>query len=123
MSTIGDEISYIGQVEVPALGDDFPDRLNVQSETSASDAGGGYYDSGNTSVYSDIPCVYVPLKGNKTDANGKLVSINGYEITMPVYTSDGSRINLDDSHRLVVQARGEEPEKTFQIVSIGDELG
>jgi hypothetical protein len=36
----------------------------------------------------------------------------------------GSRINLDPkAHRLVVAARGNEPAKTFRIISIGDDQG
>lgn len=123
MSTVGNELNQIAQLEIPSLADDFPDVLDVVIETSSSDDGGGYFDSANTNVYSDVPCVYIPLSGNRTDANGKLVSVNGYEITMPVYDAEGNRIDLDDSHRLVVQARGSEPEKTFQIKSIGDEMG
>lgn len=123
MSTVGNELNQIAQVEVPSLADDFPDLLNVVGETSVSDSGGGYFDSASSSVYSNVPCVYVPLSGNRTDANGKLLSVNAYEITMPAYMPNRTRINLDDSHRLVVLARGLEPQKVFQIKSIGDQMG
>lgn len=114
----------LGQTVIPQIGAAvFPDTLTVQGETAVSDSGGGYYLSATGSVHTAVPCVYEPLSGSRVDSAGKLVSIEAYTVTMPTHHG-GSRINLDPKvHRLVVAARGNEPVKTFRIVSIGDDMG
>ena len=114
----------LGQTVVPSIAAAvFPDTLNVQGETLTSDSGGGYYVSANANANTSIPCAYEPLSGQRFDSAGKLLSTELYKVTMPTHTSAGARINLSPTHRLIVTARGNEPQKTFRIVSIGDEQG
>ena len=120
--------NQLGQTIMPTVtAAVFPDTLTVRADTKTSDSGGGYYDSGNTTPYTNIPCKYVPFSGQTVDANGKLVSVSGYRVTMPTHYSNAgtpTRINLDaEAHTLVVAARGNEPVKVFRIVSVGDKQG
>ena len=113
----------LGQTVIPQIAAAaFPDTLTVQGETTSSDSGGGYYVSANSNVYTSVPCAYEPFSGSKVDANGKLLSVAYYKVTLPTHQS-GSKITLDPKYRLVVNARGNEPAKTFRIESIADDAG
>jgi hypothetical protein len=121
-------LNNLGQTILPrALAYALPDTLTVQGETQASDSGGGYYVSANTNAYTSVPCAYEPLGGARFDANGKLLSTNAYRVTMPTHYNNAgtpTRINLNPaSHRLIVASRGNEPAKTFRIVSVSDDAG
>ena len=118
----------LGQNVIPQIAAAaFPDTLSVQGETLTSDSGGGFYPSATANDYTSIPCAYEPLSGQRTDLNGKLISVGLYTVTMPTHYSLAgvpTRINLDPKeHRLIVNSRGNEPAKTFRIISIQDDAG
>lgn len=118
----------LGQTILPrALARVLPDTLTVKGQTLVSDSGGGYYVSATADVYTSVPCTYEPLGGQRFDSAGKLLSSTAYRVTMPTHYDDGgvaTRINLDPTtHRLLVASRGNEPAKTFRIVSINDDSG
>lgn len=123
MSTAA-EFNELAQVDIPELlAEVFPDTLSVTTQTLASDSGGGTYVSASTNAYTGIPCTYEPLSGARFDSAGKLLSAETYKVTMPTHNA-GARINLNPTtHRLVVDARGNEPAKTFRILNIGDDSG
>ena len=118
----------LGQRIIPQVASAvFPDTLSITAETPVSDGGGGFSSSTTATDYSSIPCAYEPLSGTRADANGKLLSTEAFTVTIPThYNLAGTmtRINLNPTtHKLVVASRGNEPAKTFRIVSIADEMG
>jgi hypothetical protein len=101
-----------------------PDTCTIQAIAPVSDGAGGFTQGTPTSAYTSVPCAYEPLSGSRFDINGKLLSTNAYKVTLPTHTSAGTRINLDPTiHRVVTATRGNEPAKTFRIMSIADDSG
>jgi hypothetical protein len=118
----------LGQTVIPGVAAAaFPDTLTVETPTLTSDNAGGFYPSATVSTYTNIPCAYEPQGGGKTDANGKLLSVENYKVTMPTHYSLAgvpTRINLNPTRqRLVITARGNEPAKTMRMMSIADDMG
>lgn len=118
----------LGQTLIPnALAIALPDTCTITAETTSAGTGGGRIKTGTSNAYSSIPCAYEPLGGARFDSADKLVSTNAYKVTLPTHYSNSgtpTRINLDPkTHKIVVGARGNEPAKTFRIISIADDLG
>ena len=122
-------VNLLGQTVVPMIGAAaFPDTMTITAETTTQGTGGGQVKSGTTNAYTSVPVAYKPLSAYKRAAYAdRLVSSEGYELTVPTHTSTGTRINLDPkTHKLVVNARtspGDEPQKTFRIIAVGDDSG
>lgn len=119
-------LDTLGQTVMPKVGAAvFPDTLTVTGETLSVDSGGARYKSAAASVYTGVPCAYEPIKTERrTEQGGRVVSVQQYLVTMPTHTSAGTRINLDPkTHRLAVDARGNEPAKTFRITAVRDQSG
>lgn len=122
-------MNLLGQTAMPMIGAAvFPDTMTITAETTTVGSGGGVIKSGTSNDYSNVPVAYKPLSAYKRAAYAdRLVSSEGYELTVPTHTSTGTRINLDPkTHKLVVNARtspGDEPQKTFRIIAIGDVSG
>jgi hypothetical protein len=104
-----------------------PDLCTIQALNPVSDGAGGFTQGTPTNAYTSVPCAYEPLSGARFDNNGKLLSINAYKVTLPTHYNNAgtqTRINLDPTvHRIVTATRGNEPAKTFRIVSIADDAG
>lgn len=105
----------------------FPDTLSVMEETTSAGTGGGRIKSGNTYYFEGVPCIaeHIQKFGWRKDQGDKNMSTQMYLVTMPTHElATGNRIELDPAvHRLVIDERGNEPEKTLRIVSIGDVHG
>ncbi len=102
------------------------DTMTIKAETASSvDSGGGRVKGTASDAYTSVPVSYEPAQksSSRVTVGDKSISTQQYILTMPTHQS-GSRINLDPkSHRLIVNARGNEPAKTFRIISIGDVSG
>lgn len=125
---LGTIFNNLGQNVIPSvLTKVLPDLCTIQALNPTSDGAGGYTQGTPTTAYSSIPCAYEPLSGAKFDVNGKLLSTNAYRVTLPTHYNNAgtqTRIQLDPTvHRIVTATRGNEPAKTFRIVSIADDMG
>lgn len=115
--------SVIPQVFAALRNAGLNDSCTIKAEALTVGTGGDRV-TGSTDAYTSVPCSYEPLKGARIGSGDKLLSINAYTVTIPTHTAAGTRINLDPSaHKIVTNARGNEPAKTFRIVSVGDESG
>jgi len=105
----------------------FPDTMTVIAETITKDSQGRAIKSSTANAYTSVPVGYdtAPMGwGNRRIQGDRSVSVQEYILTFPTHTSAGTRIDLDpEKHRLVVDARGNEPAKTFRIMSITDNVG
>lgn len=125
---LGTIFNNLGQNVIPSvLTKVLPDLCTIQALNPTSDGAGGYTQGTPTTAYPSIPCAYEPLSGARFDTNGKLLSINAYRVTLPTHYNNAgtqTRIQLDPTvHRIVTATRGNEPAKTFRIVSIADDMG
>lgn len=103
----------------------FPDTMTVYGETLTSDSGGGHRKT-QTTVYSSVPVAYEPNRNDRRRIEGeRQLSANEYVLTFPTHSpTTGTRYNIDPiAHRLVVNARGNEPAKTFRIIAAPDLSG
>lgn len=103
------------------------DTMTIKAESATStDSGGGRVKGTASDAYTLVPVSYEPLRntrGARFQAGDKAVSTQQYLITLPTHHG-GSRINLDPKiHRFVTNTRGNEPAKTFRIISVGDVSG
>lgn len=104
-----------------------PDTMTIVAETITKDSQGRAIKSATANAYTSIPVTYETLPfafGDRRVQGERSVSVQEYILTFPTHTAAGSRINLDpEKHRLIVDARGNEPAKTFRISSINDNTG
>lgn len=116
----------LGQTVIPKIGVSvFPDTCRITGETTAVGSGGGRVKSVVTESYFDVPCTYEPTQvENRLTSADKLISLQQYIVTLPTHDASGTRIDLDPKvHKIVVNERGNEPEKTFKIVALRDVSG
>lgn len=116
----------LGQTVLPQVAAAvFPDLMNITGETRSAGTGGGQIKSAVTESYWDVPVTYEPMQiENRLTSADKLLSTQQYMVTFPTHEPSGVRIDIDPKqHKLVVLERGNEPEKTFRIVSIRDQSG
>lgn len=125
MSTVGTELAQIAEIEIPGMADDFPDTMTILGESATQGSGGGIIKGGTSNFATGVPCIYEPDRiGSRFDDAGQLVSQQPYTVTFPMYWPAGTRLVLSPkTHTLVVAARGEEPEKVFEIVAVRDVVG
>lgn len=100
--------------------------MTITTESAATIGTGGERIKGTAAdLYEDVPVSYEPTSQGKRLASGdKNVSTMQYTLTFPAYTKDGNRIELDPKmQRLVVDAREDEPAKTFRMIGVGDISG
>lgn len=114
----------LGQTVIPKVGAAaFPDLLTVITESHTLDSGGATIRS-TASTYTSIPCAYEPQGGMMVEQGGKSLSTQTYVLTMPTHSGAGVRFTIDPSRqRFEVQARGNEPAKTFRVTSVKDDMG
>lgn len=126
MNEIAALLIELAETDVPEIMlEVMPDTMTITGETRTSGPGGGQIKSAAGPVYSLVPVLYEPkISGSDRLVVGeKIVSVQEYSLMFPMYMN-GSRINIDPkNHRLVVNARGGEPVKTFLITSIRDQMG
>lgn len=120
--------NQLGQTVMPAVGAAvFADTLTVKADAPSTDSGGGRIKGSATDAYTNVPCAYEPTTKSQRfqeSAGDKAISTQEYLVTIPTHSSAGTRYNLNPTiHRLVVNARGNEPVKTFRIITIRDDAG
>lgn len=104
-------------------GEKYPDTCTIETENMVSDGAGGFIPGTPTNTYTGIRCCYLPFSGNTTDASGKMITFTGYKVEIPVI-QNGSRVDIDTTtQRIIVDARGSEPAKTFRIDAPPDHQG
>lgn len=130
MSALAEVFNMLGQTVMPIVGAAaFPDTMTIKSESASTIGTGGERIKGTTTdAYTAVPVAYEPTQIEKrVSAGDRPISSLQYTLTLPThYTDEGTvkRINLDPKlHRLIVNARGNEPAKTFRILAIRDISG
>jgi hypothetical protein len=123
----------LGQTILPKVfgklnGVGLTDLMDIKGETTSAGTGGGRIRSAETNVYQNVPVVYEPKSGAyRFEQANQITSTQDYILKFPTHAANGSRYNIDPRrHRLVVKARtapGDEPAKTFRIISIRDVMG
>lgn len=100
------------------------DLMNITGETRTQGTGGGQIKSASPNAYENVPVSYEPnYQNSRNNDSDRSVSLNEYVLTFPTH-KNGARINVDvKNHRLTVIARGNEPAKTFRIISVRDLQG
>jgi hypothetical protein len=100
------------------------DTMTIQAESLASDNAGGQIKT-TSNAYTNIPVTWKAKEIKRRATVGdKQVSVQEYLLEFPTHTSAGAKISLDPkTHRLIVNARGNEIAKTFRIISIRDNQG
>lgn len=122
---MSDVFNTLGQTVMPRVAAAaFPDTMTVYGETLTTDSGGGHRKT-QTTVYSSVPVAYEPNRNDRRRIEGdRQLSANEYVLTFPTHSAAGTRYNIDPiAHRLVVNARGNEPAKTFRIIAAPDLSG
>ncbi len=118
----------LGQTVIPDIASKvFPDTMTIKAEGNATTGTGGGRIKGTATDYlTGVPVAYEATGSNDKSqmlAGDKAISTQQYILTFATHKS-GSRINLDPKvHRLVVDARGNEPAKAFRIITIKDSMG
>ena len=120
--------NQLGQSVMPqALAFALPDTMTIKAVNQVTDGAGGYTQGTPTDAYTAIPCAYEPKGGARFNSADQLMSVNLYTVTLPTHYNNAgtmTRINLNPTiHRFVVNVRGNEPTKTFRIISVADDLG
>lgn len=98
------------------------ETVTIAREQEVSDGGGSSRKTW-TNQYENI--LVPPIKsksGNKFEAGMRLVSVTEYEITLPA-TSEGTLLDVKVNDRIIVTARGQEPQRTFRIENIAHKSG
>jgi hypothetical protein len=107
------------------LPESFPDTLTVVTLNESAGTGGGRIKASTTNTYTSVPCVveYIQKFGWRKDQADRNVSTQKYTVTMPTHLN-GTRMTLNPAtQRLVVAARGDEPEYTLRIDTISSDMG
>ncbi len=109
----------IGKTSIPRIGSRiFPDRMTVVKQNYTPGSGGGRTKTAPTNVHTSIPCTYHANSGEQVLIGDKPDRKEEYSVSFPSHTPAGVRINIDpQEHRLVVAARGNEPQKTFRMTA------
>jgi hypothetical protein len=118
--------NYFAQTAAPQMTKAaFPDRLTIRDASFSAGPGGGRIKAQTPDQLADIPAKYSPLSRHegRDTVSGQMTSFEHYVVAFATH-KDGQRIDLDQTkHRLIIQARGNEPEKTFRIISVRDQSG
>ena len=99
--------------------------MTIYGETRTQGTGGGFVKSAASEIALEVPVTYEPMQiENRLNTADKLISIQQYMLTFPTHDSSQIRYDIDPkAHRLVVDERGNEPEKTFRIVALREVSG
>lgn len=100
------------------------DTMTISRITRISDGAGGYEENSATNYATNVPVdIKIDRKGNRYDMQGKLIALPTYLLEFPA-TQNELKLEIDIStDRLIVNARGQEPQKTFRILSPAYEFG
>ena len=122
-------LSELGQNIIPEIFDALQEEglgelLDVLADTTVKDERGAVVKSAATAIYSNIsiPPLRKNKTGNRLSVGDKPMSYGNYLMVIPT-KQNGVRVNLNADHRLRIQARDLEPEKTFSIESIFENNG
>jgi len=102
----------------------FPDSMYVMRDVLTSDGGGGQINAGQDDVANGdlIPCTYSPLGGVKVTQGDRITSKMQYAFTFPT-NQFTYLLDVTTNDRLKVMARGNQPDKIFKVIVIGNESG
>lgn len=119
--SLAEVFDTLGQTVIPAIADAvFPDTMNIKAESQETIGNGGERIKGSvTNAYTNVPCVYEPVARERSSRNvvgDKATPAMRYTLKFPTH-QNGARIDIDArTHRPVVNARGNEPQKTFRFI-------
>lgn len=97
---------------------------NISRTTQTADANGVLSDSWADTNLIAVPCSPPEAKGysRKDELTGSWTSYQGYSLTLPTNQA-GVLIDIQPKDRIVVEARGNQPEKTFKVISVKNDSG
>jgi hypothetical protein len=95
------------------------DACAVSRSTAAGDGQGGQtLTYATVSGMSAVPCGYAPSTGQETAIAGSVEARCDYTLTLPVHLSTGTAVDVTAKDRLIVAARGNQPQRTFEVVTV-----
>lgn len=103
----------------------FTDTCSIKSHSVTKSSSKAAVKGPESVAYSNVPVVYKSVNTDSLrDQAGKLRSVREYVLTIPTHEADGTRIDFDiEIHSIDVDARGNEPAKSFRPISVGDIQG
>lgn len=125
-------LDTLGETKVPSvfaklLAKGLCDSLKILRADEGEDEAGNNTDTRNPAEVDDedliVPCIVESTTQSiKSEFSNQWVSVHGYKVTMPT-NQNGALIDLRADDRLQVLARGNQPERIYQIISIGNVMG
>jgi hypothetical protein len=124
MSILGDVLDELAETIIPEVAEIvFPDTCFIKRQTETKDAKGVIERTWEDLNVIAIPCTYEPkTRSRKDDGTGQWTSLMEYYLTMPT-NYDESLIELEVDDRIEVQARGNQPVKTFKVIAVKNDSG
>jgi hypothetical protein len=125
LNTLGQDI--IPDIFSKLQGVGLVDTMTIKRESASTDSAGGQIKGTVSNAYTSVPVDVKPkMSGSRFIQTDTPRSMLEYELTFPTHdtSSTPARISIDvTTDRLVVDARGNEPARTFRILSIANEHG
>lgn len=121
-------LSQLAQTSIPGVfnslrGAGLVDTMSIWTQTAASDSGGGRVRT-DVELHNNVPVTYRASSGDRRIVGDRITTEQQYVLTFPTHDGDGERINIDPTlHRLILDCRDHEPEKTFRVISVSDRGG
>lgn len=126
MNSISSVFDRLGQVTVPNIAARaFPDTMTIYEDVMTTGTGGGQIKS-SLPAWEEVPVAYEPAQSleRRVTSGEKNTSVQRYRLTFPTHWPEAERISLDPAkHRFVTDVRGNEPQKTFRLISLRDDMG
>lgn len=98
-----------------------PDTCSIQANTDSDDNAGGWGSSWSD-LLTNVPCRFSDGAGMEELLAGAQQGFLDGVVFLPA-KFNGSAINLTNKKRIVVNARGSEPARTFEIIGFGPSEG
>lgn len=124
-------LNTLGQTVLPSVFSSLKsaglvETMTVKTESAASiGAGGGRIKGTTTDLYTNVPVAVeqTQREPRQFEAGSRTTPSVRFLLTFPTH-QNGSRLNIDAKlHRFVVNARGNEPAKTYRAIATPDDNG
>lgn len=101
----------------------YEDRARITQVTSIDDGHGGWGDS-QSIIARDIPCVFVPFSEKQKEQNfaGGIHGVAEGIIYLPGQ-HERQFLDVPNKARITIAARGVEPERVFEVLSVKPYVG
>lgn len=127
---MADVLNTLGQKIIPSVfsklnGVGLTDTMTIKRRAASAGAGGGRVKGSVSNAYTGVYVDVTPRSSNSRLVQGdKPRSLQEYVLEFPTHDSSEVRIAVDiKTDRFVVDARGNEPAKTFRAITIPEDHG